>query len=144
MYIPNIKVVDQTVQAWECSLTDGRADRRYKVHYLPASIRHAIDNYTCVQSTLLITLNIHPHSARSSTCYPTPSHSNVVSRWVVIERNSILAIMVIYVNIISCVMRSLSDLLGDLLIALFNFQWQIHEEMSAVCYTNLVLIPLSH
>ncbi len=28
---------------------------------------------------------------------------------------------------------SLSDLLGDLLIALFNFQWQIHEESSAVC-----------
>ncbi len=37
----NIKVVGQTVQAWERKQTDGRTDGRYQVHYLP---RFAVDN----------------------------------------------------------------------------------------------------
>ncbi len=51
--------------------------------------------------------------------------------------------LLIYVNIYLVLWRSLSDLLGDLHIALFNFKWQIHEENSSVCYTNFVLIYIA-
>ncbi len=46
IYIPNIKVVGQTVQAGEHRQTSGRTDGRYQVHYLPSFADDKYETHT--------------------------------------------------------------------------------------------------
>ena len=100
-----MKVVGQTVQAWERwrtdGLTDGRTDGRYQAHYLPASLSYAIDNYL---SALKIKKQII--SPISSQNIQPDSDFYVQMTFSVINRILSCSIMANLVTCIKCFTRS--------------------------------------
>ncbi len=56
-YMLNIKIVGQTVQPWQCTLTDKQADGGYQAHYLPAWLSYVVDKHPICHSSGMVRIS---------------------------------------------------------------------------------------